>query len=167
MKTCAVIVFSMLILAGSLTARAAEPPTPRPPAPLMPPAQPVLPGMDTQLRPEVGESVDIYSGADGLKVSVLRYGPRRVSEALVQFSGIEDEGSGRIQRMQVKKTAQVSRYWINRNGKKVTLLTVNEDRSAQLYLPERADPLPANFDSELSGQSNAQLFLNEYLSVKR
>lgn len=54
-------------------------------------------------RQEVGDEVSVYTGPDGIDVLVLRYGPTRVNEALVQFSGSKHAWEGKIQKLEVKK----------------------------------------------------------------
>ena len=116
------------------------------------------------MRQEVGDEVSVYTGPDGIDVLVLRYGPTRVSEALVQFSGTKHAWDGKIQKLEVKKTAAENLYWLNLQGKRFVALTLAKDGSGRITLPGEAQAYPVAYDAALSAQLNPQYFLADYLS---
>ncbi|MBT9431396.1 hypothetical protein JZM24_03130 [Candidatus Sodalis endolongispinus] len=120
--------------------------------------------MDMPMRQEVGDEVSVYTGPDGIDVLVLRYGPTRVSEALVQFSGSKHAWEGKIQKLEVKKTAAENLYWLNLQGKRFVALTVAKDGSGRITLPGGAKAYPVAYDAALSAQLNPHYFLADYLS---
>ncbi|OIV46882.1 hypothetical protein BK025_08345 [Sodalis sp. TME1] len=129
------------------------------PRPLMPAAP-----MDMPARQEVGDEVSVYTGPDGIDVLVLRYGPTRVSEALVQFSGSKHAWEGKIQKLEVKKTGAESLYWLNVQGKRFVALTLAKDGSGRITLPGETQAYPVAYDAALSAQLSPQYFLADYLS---
>ncbi|AHF78827.1 hypothetical protein Sant_3855 [Sodalis praecaptivus] len=148
---------------GGAAKEANNPPS-RGPQRLMPrPLMPAAP-MDMPARQEVGDEVSVYTGPDGIDVLVLRYGPTRVSEALVQFSGSKHAWEGKIQKLEVKKTAAESLYWLNVQGKRFVALTVAKDGSGRITLPGETQAYPVAYDATLSAQLSPQYFLADYLS---
>lgn len=148
---------------GGAAKEANNPPS-RGPQRLMPrPLMPAAP-MDMPARQEVGDEVSVYTGPDGLDVLVLRYGPTRVSEALVQFSGSKHAWEGKIQKLEVKQTAAESLYWLNVQGKRFVALTIAKDGSGRITLPGETQAYPVAYDAALSAQLSPQYFLADYLS---
>lgn len=116
-------------------------------------------------RPEVAPKVVAFSGEQGVKVWTLRIGARSENQALVQVEGVDHDWDMRIQRMDVEKNADDTRYSTQIDGKKFVVLLVRNGWG-ELYLPGEAKPLMVGYDNGLSEQGNAQAFLTDYLQAK-
>ncbi len=116
-------------------------------------------------RPEVAPKVVAFSGEQGVKVWTLRIGARSDNQALVQVEGVDHDWDLRIQRMDVEKNAEDTRYSTQVDGKKFVVLLVRNGWG-ELYLPGEAKPLMVGYDNGLSEQGNAQAFLTDYLQAR-
>ncbi|UQY36266.1 hypothetical protein K8U54_07240 [Pseudomonas fulva] len=116
-------------------------------------------------RPEVAPKVVAFSGEQGVKVWTLRIGARSDNQALVQVEGVDHDWDLRIQRMDVEKNAEDTRYSTQVDGKKFVVLLVRNGWG-ELYLPGEAKPMMVGYDNGLSEQGNAQAFLTDYLQAR-
>nr|WP_073162606.1 hypothetical protein [Pseudomonas asturiensis] len=121
--------------------------------------------MAEEARPEIADKIFAYSGEKGVKVWVLRIGDRSANEALVQVAGVDNEWNLRIQKMEVEKTNEDTRYSVLRDGKRYEVLRLNRD-VGELYLPGEIQELRVSYNDELSMSGRPQAFLTEYLEQK-
>ncbi|MEC5342034.1 hypothetical protein ABRZ24_05320 [Brenneria populi] len=113
-------------------------------------------------RPPIANIVKAYQGAEGAQIWTLRIGEPAESQALVQITGIDHHWNGKIQKMNVEKLANSTRYWLNVDGKKFVALILNQGYG-ELYLPGEAQPVQIGYSKNLSEQGNAEAFLTDYL----
>lgn len=113
-------------------------------------------------RPPIANIVKAYQGAEGAQVWTLRIGEPAESQTLVQITGIDHDWNGKIQKMNVEKTANGTRYWLSVNNKKFVVLILNQGYG-ELYLPGEAQPVQIGYSKNLSEQGNPEAFLTDYL----
>ncbi|KAF1069524.1 MAG: hypothetical protein GAK45_01084 [Pseudomonas citronellolis] len=113
-------------------------------------------------RPEIGPQVKAYSGEEGVKVWLVRVGPRAANQALVQVTGIDHDWNQKIQKMDVQDVRDQKRYALKIDGKPFVALLA-QSGSAELYLPGDSHTYQLFYDESLSSQGNAEHFLTDYL----
>lgn len=114
-------------------------------------------------RPEVGPQVRAYSGSEGLKVWVLRVGPRTANEALVQIGGVDHDWNMKIQKMAMDMVREQPRYALSVKGEKFVALILDGEGGGELYLPGEPKAHHVSYSAELSEQGNPDAFLTDYL----
>ncbi|MFC5740050.1 hypothetical protein [Dyella tabacisoli] len=114
-------------------------------------------------RPEVGPQVRAYSGSEGLKVWVLRVGPRAANEALVQVGGVDHDWNMKIQKMVMETVREQPRYSLTIKGEKFVALILDGEGGGELYLPGEARARHVSYQTELSEQGSPEHFLTDYL----
>ncbi|WP_028454417.1 hypothetical protein [Chitinilyticum litopenaei] len=115
---------------------------------------------------ELGRYVKAYSGEEGVKVWLLRYGPESANEALVQVGRVDHPWDLRILKAKlVQRTADEQRYVVQHKGADYTMLIVRGS-AAELWLPSQtafpASPRSLRFDEALANQGNPQRFADEF-----
>lgn len=113
-------------------------------------------------RPPIANVVKAYQGTEGAQVWTLRIGEPAESQSLVQITGIDHDWDSKIQKMNVEKLSNSTRYWLNVNDKKFVVLVLNQGYG-ELYLPGEAQPVQIGYSKSLSEQGNAEIFLTDYL----
>ncbi|WP_266159043.1 hypothetical protein [Dyella silvatica] len=114
-------------------------------------------------RPEVGPQVRAYSGSEGLKVWVLRVGPRTANEALIQVGGIDHDWNMKIQKMTMEMVREQPRYSLTIKGEKFVALILDGEGGGEIYLPGEAKARHVSYSAELSEQGSPEGFLTDYL----
>jgi hypothetical protein len=114
-------------------------------------------------RPEIGPQVRAYSGSEGLKVWVLRVGPRTANEALVQIGGVDHDWNMKIQKMAMDVVREQPRYGLTVKGEKFVVLILDGEGGGELYLPGESRARHVSYSADLSEQGNPEAFLTDYL----
>ncbi|MFT4464790.1 MAG: hypothetical protein ACMX3H_08865 [Sodalis sp. (in: enterobacteria)] len=92
----------------------------------------------------------------------VRPHPGKRSAGAVQWQ--QARLGGQDPKLEVKKTAAESLYWLNVQGKRFVTLTIAKDGSGRLTLPGETKAYPVAYDAALSAQLSPQYFLADYLS---
>ena len=117
-----------------------------------------------QKRPEVGNIVKAWEGAQGEQVWTLRYGKPEDHKALVQIVNIDHPWNKKIFLTSVEeKNNNRSDYVVMQNNKRFVALITN-NYSGELYLPNQSSTIQVYFNKALSSEGNAQYFLTDYLN---
>jgi hypothetical protein len=83
--------------------------------------------------PEMPRYTSAYSGGEGYRVWVARFGPREQQEALVQIEGIDHKLDGRVLRAKAMPSAGGVKYTAMVDGQSYELLYV-DGKNAELRL---------------------------------
>jgi hypothetical protein len=113
-------------------------------------------------RPEVAKYASVYTGGEGVQVTVLRIGPPEKSEVLLQVNRIDHPWDGKIMLHKVNGTGRRIDYVTQVDGKDWVTMTVR-DGSRELYLPNMEASIHLSFSEELSNKVAPQSFLTLYL----
>lgn len=130
-------------------------------------------GQTTQVRPEVGEQAEAYSGDKNLVVTIVRVGKREQKQALVEIIGLDHPWSRRIFKANVTNiasghsTAVKNNYEITVNGNSWNLATT-EDNYLTLNLREngatgRQQSYRLAFDKAIAADTKPEYLLTAYL----
>lgn len=113
-------------------------------------------------RPAVGPQVKAYSGQEGIKVWLVRVGPRAANQAIVQIGGIDHDWDMRIQKMDMQNVRDEARYSLKVDGQPYVALILRGS-SGEVFLPGERKSYWVYYDEELSSSGNAEHFLTDYL----
>lgn len=116
----------------------------------------------TEPRPVVGPQVKAYSGQEGIKVWLVRVGPRAANQAIVQIGGIDHDWNMKIQKMDLQSVRDESRYSLKVEGQPYVALILRGS-SGEVFLPGEHKSYGVYFDEQLSSSGNAEHFLTDYL----
>lgn len=116
------------------------------------------------VRPEVAESVKAYEGAEGAIVWTLRYGKPSEGKMIVQITDIDHPWNQKIQLMNVDDTGAKKYIHTLVDGKKFTVIFLNENGWGELTLPGNNKSIPIYYSKTYSSAGNAQAFLTDYLA---
>ena len=118
-------------------------------------------------RSEVAETVQAWSGEQGIQVWTLRYGAPQDHKALVQITQVDHPWNRKIQLMEVEKKGKRRDYSVSIEGKKYVALIINSYSRGELYLPGEKEGYSVSYDENLSQEGNAQYFLTDYLQQEK
>lgn len=115
-------------------------------------------------RPEMSRYTTAYSGGEGFRVWVARFGPKENQEALVQISGIDHKFDGRVIRAKVIPGlgGNSVKYVATVDGQAYELLHAQAGK-AQLLVTGTAWPSELCFDKSLVDDRPPQHLLTDYL----
>ncbi|WP_374360321.1 hypothetical protein [Pseudoduganella danionis] len=121
-------------------------------------------------RPEVARYTMAFSGEQGYRVWITRFGAKENHEALVQITGIDHKLDGRV--LRAKEVAQTGGNGVNYiatvDGKTYDLLAVQRGK-AELLMTGMAWTSELRYDRALADQRPPEHLLTDYLegSTKR
>lgn len=121
-------------------------------------------------RPEVARYTMAFSGEQGYRVWITRFGAKENHEALVQITGIDHKLDGRV--LRAKEDAQTGGNGVNYiatvDGKTYDLLAVQRGK-AELLMTGMAWTSELRYDRALADQRPPEHLLTDYLegSTKR
>ncbi|KOC89765.1 hypothetical protein [Winslowiella iniecta] len=115
-----------------------------------------------EVRHEVGESIKVWTGNEGVKVITLRYGKLAEDKALVQIVNADHAWDNKIQLMDVEKKGERRDYSVKVDGKKYVALVMTNYNYGELYLPGENASRPIGYNQSLSEEGKPQHFLTAY-----
>ncbi|MBX7221950.1 MAG: hypothetical protein K1Y36_18500 [Blastocatellia bacterium] len=123
-----------------------------------------------QTRPEVAKYAKVYIGAEGLRVTTLRVGPRERNEYLVGIRGIDHPWDGKIfvHRFEDVSSSYRQRYEFSMpyHGHTYTTIILRGDSYGEIYLEGERKERTIYLSEELSDEVIPEHFLTEYLEQR-
>jgi hypothetical protein len=114
--------------------------------------------------PEMSRYTSAYSGGEGYRVWVARFGPREQQEALVQIEGIDHKLDGRVLRAKAMPSAGGVKYTAIVDGQSYELLSV-DGKNAELRLTGAPWSSTLCYDKSLVDDRPPQHLLTGYLET--
>lgn len=115
-------------------------------------------------RPEMSRYTMAYSGGEGYRVWVARFGPKENQEVLVQINGIDHQLDGRVIRAKVVPSVNNGsvKYTATVNGQSYELLSI-QGTAAELRVTGAPWTSQLRYDKSLVDEWPPQHLLTSYL----